>query len=59
MNKKSLAFIIGFAGVFSYLFPTWNGIFFESSKDSTVGQIIGAILFIGAVILYYLPEKTS
>ncbi|MFA6076828.1 MAG: hypothetical protein WC735_01995 [Candidatus Paceibacterota bacterium] len=57
MNKKTWAYVLGLAGAFSYLFPTWNGILFEASQDSDAGKIIGVILIIGAVIIYYLPEK--
>ncbi len=59
MNKKTWAYVLGMTGAFSYFFPTWNGIFAEASQDPSTGKIIGVVILIGALILYYLPEKVN
>lgn len=48
------------AGVVSYLFPGFNGIFFERSNITTgEGQIVGAILVVGGLILVALARKSK
>jgi hypothetical protein len=46
------------AGVLSFLFPNWHGSAFEDSNISAgTNQIIGAILFIGGLILIALEKN--
>ncbi len=48
------------AGICSYLFPGFNGILFERSNISTgEGQIVGAILVVGGLILIALTRKSK
>jgi hypothetical protein len=39
-----------------WLFPQWNGAFFEPSKDVTTGEgrIVAAVLFVGGLLLWFL-----
>ncbi len=61
MNKKIWAVIISVMGWVSYYLPNWNGFFMESSYDVTSGDghVIAAIFFVGALLLWYLPEDKS
>jgi hypothetical protein len=48
------------AGVVSFLFPGFNGMFFErSSITAGDGQIVGAILIVGGLILIALARKSK
>jgi len=42
-----------------WYFPTWNGFLFDSSLDMTTGdgRIIASILFVGGLLLWYLPQE--
>jgi len=43
----------------AYFFPTWNGLFFGTSQDITLGdgRIQVAIFLVGGLLLWYQEEK--
>jgi len=43
-----------------YFFPQWNGFLFGPSVGITTGdgRIISSILFVGGLILWYLPNRS-
>jgi hypothetical protein len=48
------------AGACSFLFPGFNGVLFERSNVTTgEGQILGAILFVGGLILLAMTRKPT
>lgn len=53
------AFAIGFAfgGMLSWFAPGFSGVFASPTVVSTGdGQIVGAILLVGAAVLWFMPE---
>jgi hypothetical protein len=58
MQQIGIGLIIG--GIGSYPFPGFNGIFFDRSNITTgEGQILGAILFVGGLILVAIARKSK
>jgi hypothetical protein len=58
MQQTGIGLIV--AGALSYLFPGFNGFLFERSNVTTgEGQIVGAILFVGGLILVALAQKSK
>jgi drug/metabolite transporter (DMT)-like permease len=57
---KSLAIGLIVAGLCSYLFPDFNGIFFQAPNITPEdGHLVGAILGIGGLILYVLSDRKN
>lgn len=61
MNKKTWSILLVSVSLLSWYFPKWNGIFAETTFDITSGEgrIVASILFVGGLILWYLPEQNS
>lgn len=58
MRGLGIALIV--AGALSWFFPGFNGFFFERSNISSgEGQIIGAILTVGGLILIALSNRSE
>jgi hypothetical protein len=58
MDRKSWAVILFIAGACSWLFPGWNGFLFAASDVSAgQGETIGAILIVGALVLWFSAKK--
>lgn len=58
MQAIGIGLIIG--GIGSYFFPGFNGFFFEPSNMTTgEGQILGAVLFVGGLILIAIDRKSK
>jgi hypothetical protein len=57
-DNWAIALIMGSAG--AWFFPQWEGLLFDPVSISTGdGRIIAAILFVGGLLLWYLPDKSS
>ncbi len=58
INKEYYVAVFGLFGIVNFLFPGgfWIGFFMKGESVGEV-QIVGAILLVGAVILYYMPTK--
>lgn len=53
-------FVLIVAGITSFLFPGFNGLLVERSQVSTgEGQILGAVLIVGGLILLNLEKLRS
>ena len=61
MLKKYWSILLFFLSLQQWLFPQWNGILFNPSLDVTAGdgRIISSILFVGGLLLWYIPERNS
>ena len=61
MDKKAWVVVLVISGVISYYFPQWNGFIFGPTLDITSGdgRIVGLILFVGALLLWYMPSKEN
>lgn len=57
MNKKSLAWMLVALSFLYYFFPQWNGFFDSRDISQGEGTIIWSILFVGGILLWYLPVK--
>ena len=58
MRRAGFALIA--AGICSYLFPGFNGVLFERSNVTTgEGQMLGAVLFVGGLILLAMTRKPT
>ena len=56
--KRNVALGFTGAGVASYYFPGFGGIFFENANVTAgEGRITSAILLVGAAILWFMPER--
>lgn len=56
--KKALSIGLFIGAVGNFLSPGYNGALFEATKMSAgEGQILSAVLFIGAAILWFMPSK--
>ena len=59
MYKKYWAGLLFFGAFLSWFFPDWNGLLFAPSPEVGLGEgrIVAAILFVGGLILWYLPSE--
>ena len=62
MKSKELAVPLGVVSVLMMLFPKHDPVFeipFFTPWTASENRITGAVFFIGALILWYLPPKTK
>ena len=59
-NKQHFSVILFGVATLVYFFPQWNGFLFEPSVGISTGdgRIISSILFVGGLILWYLPSRS-
>jgi len=58
--KTGMAIALGIAGLGAWLLPGWNGLLFPASDTSAgEGQDLGAVLVVGALVLWFMPEKKT
>ena len=56
IDKNSLGIGLIFGGIAQYAFPEYTGVFGSAIKTSIEHrELIGAIGFIGGLILFYMP----
>jgi hypothetical protein len=58
-RNKQWAVVLFVMALIAWLFPQWNGTFFQASKDITAGEgtIVAAILFVGGLLLWFLDSS--
>jgi hypothetical protein len=57
MTNKNVASALAVAGVVTWLFPGFNGYFFDASDVSAgEAQIAGAVLLSGAAIVWFIRK---
>ena len=58
-SKRFWALLLAALSVSMWFAPSWSGIFFSAADNVTAGdgRIASSILFVGALVLWYLPTK--